>query len=884
MNKNVVMLTYNNTNAELAALNPTLAKGQEVIVSGIAGAIEVARKVGDGTTNYNSLQFIGTLKIGVTANIDITVAPYNISGNLVQIINVGAGAITITKGATDTLDIGVGTVITFINIAGTWYTLGNISTLNSYDPNFNYSINDIIQNGGQFFISLANNNKGNALPGADTVPPYTNAYWKVLDLGGSVAPYQTLGEDFTIRQVGYLSTDGKVYVADATNFAGKSIIGFALSAGVTDDEVKFITNGELTGFTGLTVGARYFLSTAGDIVAEGAMSSEGMRVFLGIARNATTLNVNVGFAESVNKLDDRANIGEVKYTATYDAAAMIPQGWIPFSFGNQKSQTLYPALYAKIGDRYNAQHVAAGDTAVASGYFYPTPIPGDHARIAIPDVVYASTDVSGNALINISHGILRTGTAVLLVGDDIPAPLVSGTIYYVIVNSATSISFAETEVLAIAGTAITLTDSGTGSFRLTQEGIRIDSAGQLLTGVLNFARGDDSQYNIVTSVGSGGIVKIETVSGTVTGYDALGSGNIQRATIDTSLQTDSKQNSNEFRGSASYVFAWIKAEYVTPAGEPVSALRWDSGWISKTGFTSLSLSILHQLGANLSELNVRLLLSSDGTDDTSFEVQPISIDSSTGANRYWGHEFHQVSQNELLLRTAVGGLVYLDGVATAPIIIDTETFYYKVVVEKPVLYANYADAPARQSYDITDANDVIVTLPDAAECIEEREYWWNCTSTGKLLFYDAANTAYLDYEGEGEGNIVLAPVGGVWKVKTYEDSGSNANGKWRKFKDGWAEVWGGVSATLSSTVSNFLASTSGTSYYGNATWSFPITAAGIPDAENFNFNIIEGSTPTIAIRRNTSAAITVSGIELLLLSKDSGAVKASVHGKIRWKA
>ena len=169
---------------------------------------------------------------------------------------------------------------------------------------------------------------------------------------------------------------------------------------------------------------------------------------------------------------DATMIGTQKNFFTYkDRTAW---GYLPLAFDNAVSTTTYSALYAEVGDVFETQHTGAGDSASGVGMFYPTPIPGAYDRAGIPDIDYASSDRSSNALINITHHISRDGTPFKLMGDDIPAPLESGTEYFIVVNSATSISFATTEALAVAGTVITLTDSGSGTFRLTQEGISID--------------------------------------------------------------------------------------------------------------------------------------------------------------------------------------------------------------------------------------------------------------------------------------------------------------------------------------------------------------------------------------------------------------------------
>ena len=55
---------------------------------------------------------------------------------------------------------------------------------------------------------------------------------------------------------------------------------------------------------------------------------------------------------------------------------------------------------------------------------------------------------------------ITTGTKLIFLSDDPPAPLVTGTVYYAINLTATTIQVAATSALATAGTEIVLTDTG----------------------------------------------------------------------------------------------------------------------------------------------------------------------------------------------------------------------------------------------------------------------------------------------------------------------------------------------------------------------------------------------------------------------------------------
>ena len=78
---------------------------------------------------------------------------------------------------------------------------------------------------------------------------------------------------------------------------------------------------------------------------------------------------------------------------------------------------------------------------------------------------------------------LETGTPVTVFSTtgDPPAPLVTGTTYYVILVASPVIQLASTYALAVAGTAITLTDDGTGTHSVNCSGSLISGVNYWLT-------------------------------------------------------------------------------------------------------------------------------------------------------------------------------------------------------------------------------------------------------------------------------------------------------------------------------------------------------------------------------------------------------------------
>ncbi|MBI5071841.1 hypothetical protein HZB93_03055 [Candidatus Falkowbacteria bacterium] len=99
----------------------------------------------------------------------------------------------------------------------------------------------------------------------------------------------TLGETIAVNDALYLkASDGKAWKCDA-DFGDERIsnfIGFAKEAGNANDVKKVQTSGKVTGLSGLTVGALYYLSgTAGAISATSGTYAKQV----GIAVSATTL-------------------------------------------------------------------------------------------------------------------------------------------------------------------------------------------------------------------------------------------------------------------------------------------------------------------------------------------------------------------------------------------------------------------------------------------------------------------------------------------------------------------------------------------------------------------------------------------------------------------
>lgn len=86
-------------------------------------------------------------------------------------------------------------------------------------------------------------------------------------------------------------------------------------------------------------------------------------------------------------------------------------------------------------------------------------------------------------------------------------------------------------------------------------------------------------------------------------------------------------------------------------------------------------NLTHSLDTNLSHLIPKVLISTDGTDNNSFEVNLIQ----TANAEITGVTFFQIDTNNITIQTGSGGIRYIDN-AGASQLLDIENWYYKIVV------------------------------------------------------------------------------------------------------------------------------------------------------------------------------------------------------------
>ena len=576
---------------------------------------------------------------------------------------------------------------------------------------------------------------------------------------------------------------------------------------------------------------------------------------------------------SVAVADDGNIIGSEKKFFTYKDRTAY--GYLPFSFDNEVLKTgTYALLYAEVGDIFEVQHTDAGDSIPTSGYFYPTPIPGAYSRSGIPDISVSGTTAT------LPTGF-RNGTLFLVKSGTDQA---AGTELFLRRTGVSTVTYHSSEAGAIANTgAITVTGVGI----LTQEGIYLDDAmkgwqagGLDVTNKFGFLAGNGylSQAIIQTNhslpyfstTGQGSAAKITAVSDTVNGP---------------------VNPTNETRPKTSITFGYIKAEHVTTSGEPISALRYDTGWINRSDWTNVHLgsditkntdsNVTHGLSANLSDLIVDVLVSTDGTSEATLEANSFSVGGiAAGTSQGRGYEVRQVDTNNLEIQTGNAGMYFLDTNGNGAGI-DTESWFYKVVVTKPNLVATAFDVSNMpKTYDLTSA-DVTVTLPAISGVLQTKSIYWTNGGTYKLSLSSSETVgglAALTWEGEGEGHMLLESDGTNWQVREYEDTGSD----FIKHADGWADVWGNAFSSTTTSSPNKFGTTSGNAYYGDGTFTYPFTAASAPSRDNIILSLVDGTSLAVYLSASTITTTQINNIRTWS-NVVSTAVKVSVNVKLRWR-
>ncbi len=113
---------------------------------------------------------------------------------------------------------------------------------------------------------------------------------------------------------------------------------------------------------------------------------------------------------------------------------------------------------------------------------------------------------------------------------------------------------------------------------------------------------------------------------------------------------------------------------------------YETAWINRSDWTNVHIgsddtknadsNVTHSLGVPLSDLLVRVLISTDGTDANSFEIH---FGSST--TNSLGITVYQVDSNNIKVQTGLAGIYQLNDSGSV-VLIDTENWWYKIVVKR----------------------------------------------------------------------------------------------------------------------------------------------------------------------------------------------------------
>ncbi len=177
-----------------------------------------------------------------------------------------------------------------------------------------------------------------------------------------------------------------------------------------------------------------------------------------------------------------------------------------------------------------------------------------------------------------------------------------------------------------------------------------------------------------------------------------------------------------------------------------------------------------------------------------------------------------------------------------------------------------------ETYNIASANTVIA-LPDITGSVQRKTYYWTAGDGSNTFSFTVSDASTIGgiaatlWLGEGAGHISIESDGSNWQVREYEDSGSNANGEWKKELDGSMRESGVISGTTTTIQSNTFGSTAGSLYFLNQlTNPFPKVFISNPSiSASFSTSVShilhnELTTSTYAVQlQSTANSIAITG-------------------------
>jgi len=569
-----------------------------------------------------------------------------------------------------------------------------------------------------------------------------------------------------------------VVIGDYFNFQGNpnfhKIISVDSNTQLTLETIPVLASGATYEINRgiLNIGQQYFGGINGGLLSTGEIEYYYTKVPIGYSKSSYQLDLNISSPEPNRSYDNGLDVGARIQYATYKDRSN--QGMLPDDFDNAISQANYSILFAEIGHKWNDAHVAAGDTDVTilDTLFYPTPPPGFYSRSGIPNSasIDATADIStGNDTITLSEADYNkyrrmkyftdsyNGVPVYLIGT-LPTGLSIGTVYYL--RFVDDVNFYVkaylTEQNAIDdSSAVDITATATGTFNLTQEGIVLDDAMQ------GHIHEVDTHVQI-TGAGADGSVR--------RGMDDPITLDSEEPKEDT-LNNGTPRTINETRPKTVIMFYYTKVEYITTAGEPISAIQYIQDWSSTSTWTAgASITITHDWGVPFDEYTGQIFVRATATPDKIYNVTDYDI--YDGSTTHYGQRLNGVSGNNnicvLQMHNASNPGRYIPDTGGSAIILTDGSFEYKVVLTKINLVATYAETSYRKVFNITTGDNQTFTLPDASTQITEYNIKRTGAGAGTVTITtsgsDTIEGSSSPYIMRGDETLRIIPNGINWAI------------------------------------------------------------------------------------------------------------------------
>lgn len=279
---------------------------------------------------------------------------------------------------------------------------------------------------------------------------------------------QTAGENVTANDIVYLKeADNKWWKVDDDLSATFTQVrlGVAQATTLANASLTIGISGPMSAFSGLAAGSKYYVSsTAGAVTTSAGKNG----IFVGWAISSTVLFFSPGSIFTPNKasIDFLASVTGV--ILPYGGSA-APTGFL-LCDGTAVSRTTYANLFAIISTTFG---VGDGSTTFNVPNLAGRTVIGTGAGTKVLTFSSRSSDtitVTGSA--NSTTNEVQTGQAfVYTTTGTVITGLTSGVTYYLIRVAYNQFKLATTLANAVAGTAISLSSSGTGTqvFTLTLE-------------------------------------------------------------------------------------------------------------------------------------------------------------------------------------------------------------------------------------------------------------------------------------------------------------------------------------------------------------------------------------------------------------------------------